>query len=257
MNAANSPGQNWILLTGLSRESAHWGNFVPLLQSAFPDVQITLLDLPGAGVLYKEASPTSIKSITDAVRCFALDQGYLQQPATFLALSLGAMVAWEWMLNYPDEIAGAALIGASFRSVSPFYQRIRWQSYGKVAAFAQHKALYDREMAILQLISNRRDQYPHVIGDWLKIQSQRPVTMKNICRQILSAASYRPDPRKPGQPVLLLNSKGDRLVAPECSEAIAKQWNLELRTHPWAGHDLPLDDGAWVVSQLIDWLNPK
>lgn len=257
MNATNKLGQNWILLTGLSRESAHWGSFVPLLQSAFPDAQITLLDLPGAGLLYKETSPTTIKAITGDVRCFALDQGYLKQPATILALSLGAMAAWEWILNYPDEIAGAALIGASFAGLSSFYQRLRWQSYGKIAALARQKSIYYREMAILQLISNRRDQYRQIAEDWLNIQNQRPVSMKNICRQILAGASYRPDDRKPGQPVLLLNTKGDRLVAPECSEAIADKWNLKLRTHPWAGHDLPLDDGDWVVSQLIDWLNPK
>ena len=42
-------GQNWILLRGLARESAHWGDFIPLLQSTFPDAQLTLLDLPGTG----------------------------------------------------------------------------------------------------------------------------------------------------------------------------------------------------------------
>jgi len=32
-----TPGQNWILLRGLARESAHWGAFVPQLRAAFPD----------------------------------------------------------------------------------------------------------------------------------------------------------------------------------------------------------------------------
>jgi hypothetical protein len=35
--------------------------------------------------------------------------------------------------------------------------------------------------------------------------------------------------------------------------AIQQQWQLELRTHPNAGHDLTLDAGDWVAMQLKDW----
>lgn len=251
----NKLGQNLLLLRGLTRESAHWGDFIPLLQSTFPKAQITLLDLPGTGCLYRETSPATIKAILDKVRSFALAHDYLQQPTTILALSLGAMVAWEWMLTHPNEICGAALVGASFAGLSPWYQRLRWQSYGKLAALTIKKDVYERELAILQLISNRRDQDRQIAVAWQKIQIERPVSVKNSYHQILAAADYQPDDRKPRQPVLLLNGMGDRLVAPECSETIHNKWNLELRTHPWAGHDLPLDDGLWVVSQLKDWLD--
>ena len=69
-------GQNWILLRGLARESAHWGAFVPLLQSTFPDAHVTLLDLPGTGRFHQETSPRSIKAITDRVRQHAFDHGF-------------------------------------------------------------------------------------------------------------------------------------------------------------------------------------
>ncbi len=248
------PGQNWILLRGLARESAHWGAFVPLLQSAFPDARITLLDLPGAGCFHREISPNTIKAITDSVRCHALDKGLLQQPVTILALSLGAMVAWEWMHRYPEDICGAVLINTSLADVSPFYQRLRWQSYRDFAALALTRNLYKRESAILRLTSNRRNQHKRIARAWVKIQSERPVSLKNCFRQIIAAATYRPGDIKPKQPVLLLNGLGDRLAAPACSEAIQKKWNLELRKHLWAGHDLTLDDGAWAVVQLKDWL---
>jgi len=158
------------------------------------------------------------------------------------------------MLEFPGDICGAALVGPSFAGLSPCYQRLRWQSYGKIAALARSKGIYGRELAILQLVSNRRDQNSQIAEVWQKIQNERPVSFKNCYRQILAGANYRPDDRKPGQPVLLLHGQGDQLVAPECSKAIRNKWNLELRIHPWAGHDLPLDDGAWVVSQLQDWL---
>jgi pimeloyl-ACP methyl ester carboxylesterase len=247
-------GQNWILLRGLARESGHWGDFVPLLQSAFPNAQITLLDLPGTGSFYRETSPNSIKEITNSVRRHALDQGLLEQPVTILALSLGAMVAWEWMRRYPEDICGAALMNTSFADVSPFYQRLRWQSYKDFAALLMTRNLRKRELGILQLTSNRR-QHEQIAQAWEKIQIERPISLKNSFIQIKAAATYRPGDIRPKQPILLLNGLGDRLVSPACSEAIHKKWNLKLCRHQWAGHDLTLDDGAWVVSLLKDWID--
>jgi pimeloyl-ACP methyl ester carboxylesterase len=247
-------GQNWLLLRGLARESAHWGDFTPQLQTAFPDATITLLDLPGTGRFYKDISPRTIKTISETVRRQALDKGCLQQPATILAISLGAMVAWEWMRNYPDDICGASLINTSFAGLSPFYHRLRWQSVGQFAALLMKRNVRNRETAVLHLVSNRREQDEQVGQAWEKIQQQRPISLNNSLRQIIAAASYRPGDLKPGQPVLLLNGKGDRLVAPICSEAIHNKWNLELCCHPWGGHDLTLDAGAWVVSQLKQWV---
>jgi len=250
-------GQNWILLRGLARESAHWGAFVPFLQSTFPDAQITLLDLPGTGCFHQETSPTTIKAITDKVRLHAFDKGLMQQPVTILALSLGAMVAWEWMLSYPEEICGAALMNTSFADLSPFYQRLRWQSYRKFVALAMTRDLHDRESGILQLVSNRRNRDEQICQAWEQIQNERPISLKNSFRQIIAAASYRPGDIKPKQPVLLLNGLGDRLVAPACSEAIHEKWNLELRHRIGAGHDLTLDDDAWVALQLKKWVRIK
>jgi len=250
-------GQNWILLRGLARESGHWGDFVPLLQSAFPNARITLLDLPGTGCFYQEKSPSSIKAITDSIRRHALDNGLLQQPVTILALSLGAMVAWEWMRRYPEDICGAVLMNTSFADVSPFYQRLRWQSYRDFIVLATTCNLRKRESEILRLTSNRRTQRKQITNAWKKIQTERPISLKNSVRQMIAAASYRAGDIKPRQPVLLLNGLGDRLVAPACSESIHQKWQLELRRHLWAGHDLTLDDGAWVILQLKDWLDQK
>jgi len=250
----NKLGHNWILLRGLARESAHWGEFVPLLQSGFPNARVTALNLPGTGCDYQAVSPCTIKTITDNVRACALEQGLLKQPVTFLAVSLGAMVAWEWLQRYPNDGCGAILMNTSFAGLSPFYQRLRWQSYCKFLALAVQSDLRRRELAVVRLVGNCEDQYETVADEWATIQAERPISFQNSLRQIIAAASYRPCDAKPDQPVLLLNGKGDRLVAPACSEAISKKWVLELRSHPWAGHDITLDDGEWVVTQLKQWL---
>ncbi|MGR8979560.1 MAG: alpha/beta fold hydrolase [Gammaproteobacteria bacterium] len=243
-------GQHWILLRGLTRELAHWGDFIPLLARAFPNSRITLLDLPGAGRHYRDITPAAVNGIADRVRAEALKQGSLARPATILALSLGGMVAWEWMRRYPNDICGAVLINISFAGLSPFYQRLRWQSYGKFATLIMKRGIKNREAEILRLVSNRRDRFDETAEQWIMIQKRRPVSLNNACRQIIAAAGYNPGEQKPRQPVLLLNSLGDRLVSPACSEAIHLKWDIALQTHPWAGHDLTLDAGPWVVEQI-------
>lgn len=248
-------GHNWLLLRGLARESAHWGDFVPLLRAAFPKAQVHTLDLPGSGRFHDQASPSRIEDMVAITRQQALDDGMLQAPVTLLGLSLGGMVAWEWMRRHPEDICASVLINTSLASASPFYQRLRWQSYGAFFRLLAEDSVYDEELAIVRLVSNRPDQ--HRLGtaaDWTKIHLQRPISLKNSFRQIRAAARYRPDSRRPANPVLLLNSLGDRLVSPACSFAIQQKWRLILRSHPSAGHDLPLDAGDWVLEQLKSWV---
>ncbi|MDD2724452.1 MAG: alpha/beta hydrolase [Methylovulum sp.] len=250
----NRCGQHWILLRGLARESAHWGNFVPQLQASFPSATITALDLPGTGRFFQQSGPNRIPAIAEQVRTNAHEQGLPGQPVMILAVSLGAMVAWEWLQRYPGDSCGAVFINTSFASLSPFYQRLRWQSYLKLFALPGHRDIYQRELEIVKLVSNQEKHYEEFAKDWANIQIARPLSLRNTINQLVAAATYRPAKAKPKTPVLLLNSKSDRLVSPVCSEAIQKQWNLDLRTHPWAGHDLTLDDGAWVIAQLQQWM---
>jgi pimeloyl-[acyl-carrier protein] methyl ester esterase len=248
-------GNNWLLLRGLTREAGHWGDFLTQMQHVFPQAQINCLDLPGSGVFYQQTSPDSIAEITRQLRQHALANGWLQSKITLLTLSLGGMVAWEWMQQYPDDINGAALMNSSLASVSPFYQRLRWQSYGKLAKIIVQSDCYKRELELVKLVSNRESQYEKVAAEWGEIQRLRPVNGKNALRQIIAAAKYKPAQAKPVPPVLLLNGLGDRLVSPACSQAISKRWSLPLVSHPWAGHDLCSDDADWVIAQLQQWLS--
>ncbi|SJM94101.1 Hydrolase or acyltransferase-like protein (fragment) [Crenothrix polyspora] len=54
--------------------------------------------------------------------------------------------------------------------------------------------------------------------------------------------------------MLLLSSQKDHLVSPECSIAIQRRWQLDLATHPWAGHDLCLDQPLWVIDKIKRWV---
>ncbi len=241
---------NFLLLRGLTREAGHWGDFLIQLQQAFPNAKINTLDLAGSGVFYQQASPCSIAEITQQLRQLAQQNGYLTQKVTLLTISLGGMVAWQWMQRYPEDIHNAVLINSSLATVNPFYQRLRWQSYAQLASIVCQSDYYQRELAIVKLTSNSPEQYEKIATEWEKIQRLQPVSRQNALRQIIAAARYAPSLNKPAVPVLLLNSLGDRLVSPRCSENISKRWQLPLLTHPWAGHDLCIDDAKWVLEQL-------
>jgi hypothetical protein len=45
------------------------------------------------------------------------------------------------------------------------------------------------------------------------------------------------------------------MVDPNCTQAIGRRWSLQHETHPWAGHDLTLDDPRWVAAAVGEWLN--
>lgn len=250
---ASRVGMDWLLLRGLCRETGHWGEFPGLLQSAFPGSSVRCLDLPGAGTCHREASPKRIDRITESVRQRAAANGLLERPTTILAMSLGGMVAWEWLQRYPDDVAGVALLNTSFAGLSPFFHRLRWQSYRQFLQILLEKDVYRRELAIIRLTSNRRESDREVAAIWANIQQQRPVTIRNALRQLCAASRYRPAPYRNQAPVLLLSGKGDRIVAQECSKAIHSRWSIPLISHPWAGHDLILDDGLWVAKRLQDW----
>lgn len=254
----NLSPKNWILLRGLGREAAHWGAFLEELQQAFPQANIHTLDLPGSGRLHHHTSPTQIEALLEVARQQALTEGMLNEPALLLGLSLGGMVAWQWLSQYPDDAIAAALINSSFASLNPFYRRLRWQSYWHLARIITAQSDAERERRILALVSNQGEQAREALTkQWTAIRQQRPMSASNEINQILAAARFKPKPQKPKQPVLVLNSLGDRLVSPDCSESISRHYHLPLSTHPSAGHDLPNDAAEWVIQHLHRWLESE
>jgi pimeloyl-ACP methyl ester carboxylesterase len=243
----------WILLRGLVREQRHWGDFPAVFRRAVQGAQVFTPDLPGNGSEHLAASPASVAAMVEACRAGLHARG-VHGPYRLLALSLGAMVAVEWCARYPNDIDRAVLVNTSMRPFSRFHQRLRWQNYPALAAAALSGAA--RERTILRLTSNRRGADQALLDEWNAIARSAPVARANAVRQLAAAARYRAPATPPAVPLLVLASRGDRLVDPCCSQRLAQAWQAPLRLHPDAGHDLPLDDGAWVARMVADWLAP-
>lgn len=240
----------WVLLRGLTREAAHWGAFVPLFQQAFPQDRVVTLDLPGNGQACQQTSPWSVDAMAQACRHQLATQG-LAPPFHLLAMSLGAMVAMAWARSAPQQVARCVLINTSCRPFSTLHQRLRPANYPGLLRLALPAPPEATERRIWRMTSHRAID-EQVLADWVAARRARPVRSSNALRQLVAAARYRAPGAAPG-PVLLLASQGDRLVSHACSLTLAAAWRCPVQLHPSAGHDLPLDDAAWVVAQVAAW----
>jgi len=243
-----------ILLRGLTRETAHWGRFPAILAERIPGLRVLPIDLPGNGRLNTLRSPTRIDAMARAVREQVQVLG-VQSPCHLLAMSLGAMVAVEWAVQDPRALASCVLVNTSLRPFSPWYQRLRPANYATLCrvAFGLGSGRW-REEAVLRLTTRHVPAPQSLAGEWAAIRRQRPVSAGNALRQLVAAASYRAPPRPPDVPLLVLASRGDTLVDPDCSRQLAHAWRVEISEHVSAGHDVCLDDGPWVAQQLRGWL---
>ncbi|WP_321931771.1 alpha/beta fold hydrolase [Paraburkholderia guartelaensis] len=239
----------WILLRGLTRESRHWGEFATLLAARDGVLPI---DLPGNGTAAHVRSPLAVDDYVDALRAEAQRYG-ARAPYRVLAMSLGGMVATAWALRYPDEIGRLVLVNTSMRPHSRVYERLRPSAWPALVRVARHWDGGDSgniaETLIHGLTSARRDTLAADLETWRAIRASAHVSRANALRQLAAAARFKAR-GAPRCAVLVVSSRGDRLVNPVCSARLARAWGAPHVEHPWAGHDLPHDDPQWLVDTL-------
>jgi len=239
----------WILLRGLTRESRHWGAFATLLAARDGVLPI---DLPGNGAQVHTRSPLAVDAYVDALRAEARRRG-ARAPYRVLAMSLGGMVATSWALRYPEEIERLVLVNTSMRPYSRMPERLRPTAWPVLVRVAHHWDGRDAEGIAETLIHGltcaRRDTLAADLATWRAIRASAAVSRANALRQLAAAARYtvRDVPRCA---LLVVSSRGDRLVNPVCSARLARAWGAPHVEHPWAGHDLPHDDPQWLADAL-------
>lgn len=250
-----TPGQAWVLLRGLGREARHWGEFPQALGLALGGVPVLCPDLPGNGRRWQETSSTRVAGQVAALRAELGARG-LPRPVNVLALSLGGMAALHWAARWPAEVGRLVLVNTSVAGLVPFWRRLRWPNYPALLSLPL-RTLAARERMILELTANDRRRAEAVQPDWITWQRQCPVSACNLLAQLLAAARYRMPALAPARPVLVLASRRDRLVDSRCSAALARVGGWPLLMHESAGHDLALDDPAWLARAVAAWLKPE
>jgi pimeloyl-[acyl-carrier protein] methyl ester esterase len=242
--------KRWILIRGLGREAAHWGEFRERFQSAFPGCEVSALDLPGAGSRCLEKAPLRLSSFVSCLREEAGGEGAVG----LVALSLGAMVALEWAALFPQSVSHLVAMSTSLGSQAFPWERFTPEAIFRGVNVAFARGGQAREQAILDLTSNSEMKRKEALAEWTRIAEERPVSLVNYLRQMTAALHAAPDLKRIRAKGLVLASRGDRLVKLSCSEKLARKMGWKLAVHGSAGHDLPLDDPEWCVERIREWM---
>lgn len=248
---------SFLFLRGLGRNQFHWGD-----QSAFKIAlgqQVFFLDQPGFGTNMAVRSPASVPAITDSLneQWEHLDSVEPQSKKVLVGLSLGGMVAMDWVNRYPKAWDYLILINSSVKDLSPFWQRLKMQNYLSLIKISMMNDPAEREEAIFDITCNLADR-ESTLNWWLDIYKKYPPDIVDITNQLYAASKFKSPKSFPSHlKTLVLTSQADNLVSHKCSLAIAKKYNADLRIHDQAGHDLVLDDLFWCMNEIQDWLGER
>jgi len=243
----------WVLLRGLARDSRHWESFPMMLEQAVGSRVVTL-DLPGNGRYAHQQSPSRLAGVVDAYRCELQSLG-IDGPVNLLGLSLGAMAAIEWSAHFPQEVAAAVVVNASAAGLASPIRRLRTAAVLQLLRALLDRSPVGRERRIVSVCTNLAD-CDIAAQRWALHAAFGRTSASNTLPQLLAAARFGLPAQQPPTPMLVLASSADRLVSVECSIAIARHWSLPIVLHPTAGHEIAMDDPAWLVRQCTRFVTP-
>jgi pimeloyl-ACP methyl ester carboxylesterase len=242
--------RNWVLVRGIVSEEFHWWHLPDLLSDRFPGDVICGADILGNGKNHHRATPISINANVQGLRNQVPQNG----KKIIVGFSLGAMLALEWAYAFPSEVEAIVMINASLNR-SPLHHRLTPGAFRHIIKASLERDLVKREEMLLRLTTGLNDQRINEIAPiWGGRSEIYPQSVKNFLLQLILAARVPQRKKAPEVPILVLNSFNDRVVDPRCSARLAEQWNLPLKVHPHAGHDLTLEDPHWVLDHIADWM---
>lgn len=243
---------NWVLLRGLAREKGHWAKFDEKMMESFKG-EVLCIDLPGAGESLLDAVPLSIRGMTDFVRDKWLRQRNSNRNWSLLAISLGGMIAMDWCARYPQDFNLLVTINSSTKKLSLPFERISPLAVKSLLKTLFINDVYKREELILNLITNHSDVDKEISKEWGDLAKKRQIKIRNFFKQLFAASKFNL-PSKIDVPFLVLASEKDRFTSSRCSKKIAIYFDVPIELHPTAGHDLPIDDGKWIIEKIKEYI---
>ncbi len=254
------PRTHWVFLRGLGRQSGHWHRFRHLLEkdARYPfNGSLHFPDLAGTGMRNHEKSPASIPEITEDLRSRTVVSLPQNEVRCLFAISLGGMVALDWLHRHPGDFDYAFIVNSSAKGLSPWYHRMQPAAaldlLGAIGSGLIQKNTDRMESRVFSRSCNFENH--DAVAHWIRLQKQYPVRISNFGRQLLAAMRFSPPDADFEAPIFLV-SRNDRLVDPRCSDTLYAKYGRAGRyfVHPGAGHDLTTDDPEGTLDFLRRYL---
>jgi len=246
-----------FLLIGLTKESSHWDDdFVAQIKQLLNPQEIIAFDLPGAGSLLHEKSPITIN---ETVKRCRLHYKNLFDNSDYdnllVSISLGGIVAIEWLRLFPQDFQRLVIINSSFRGLSPLLKRLQPKALNAFRNIFKSKTVEEREHRIIKLCSNNEKIYNNLYDKWVSIANERPMSKPNMLRQTVAAARYK-FKKCPKIPAYVIASKHDRLAHYSCSQKIHKKigGQFHLMEDKSVGHGVHMDAPVELANLIHKWI---
>lgn len=245
---------SYLFLRGLTRNHMHWRR-----RESYEDIlgqKVYFLDPPGFGRNHKLTSPNSIQKITDYIKS-VWDGIAVTDPDSkkvIVGLSLGGMIALDWMARHPQDWTGAVMINSSVSNLSWPWERIRPRNILIAPKYFLSVSAKAIEEVIFEATCNTTDKKEAIIKNWTEIRKNYPYSKLSAFNQLFAASRFvAPEIEKIKAPALILTGKKDRLVSYKCSVAIAQKYNFEIKYSEKSGHDMAVDDDLWMLQQIKEF----
>jgi pimeloyl-ACP methyl ester carboxylesterase len=175
-------------------------------------------------------------------------------PWSIFAVSLGAMIALDWVDAEPALFQNLFVVNTSSSDLASFYERFPLRHLPALTRAVLTRNPNHSESLMLKMASNRHLEMGKLLERQIAWRKERPISRKTALRQLFGAARFRLPKDRPAARTLVISSEGDRMVSPKISERLAQRIGATKVTHPWAGHDLAIDDPEWLSKQVAAFL---
>lgn len=240
-----------LLIHGLGRPAAHWGELCDVLA---PHFRLIVIDNRGVGKSSTPLPPYTTRQMAEDA-CAVLDAARVESAHVF-GVSLGGMIAQELALSAPARVRRLVL-GCTRASRSAGAS----MSLPAMAAFAVAGALTpDAAMARIApfiLSSDFIKTRPDVLEAWQRAALADPPRRLGMCGQIAAALTHDSRQRlsRIRHPTLILTGEADRLISPECSRFMQRALpGSKLEVLPGAGHEFPVEAPEATTAALRRFL---
>lgn len=239
---------NVLFIRGLTRETRHWRGLPEKYQTKYPEHKVYSIDLPGAGEFCEMTSPRKLDDYVEFLRKEIQSRSILGK-VVLIGISMGGMIGLRFAELYPEEIEKVFVINASAGNLSSYSERFNLKELKTLLKIFTTKDLPLKEEMTLKLTTEHFKVTKDVVDEFVAIQHSAPVKPLSGINQLWAASRFKIT--KPlSVPVVIISGLKDRLVAPKCPKKLSEILKAKLVTHPSAGHDLPLDEPDWLLSEL-------